>query len=68
MIANITTAAARTAETARGFSADEWKRIGAIVIFFLAAVFFWGAYEQAGSTLNLFADRYVRLETMGFTI
>jgi POT family proton-dependent oligopeptide transporter len=61
-------AAQRTAETPSGFSADEWKRIGAIVIFFLAAVFFWGAYEQAGSTLNLFADRHVRLETMGFAI
>src|SRR6185312_16525773 len=31
-----------------GFTGDEWKRIGAIVIFFLAAVLFWGAYEQAG--------------------
>ena len=49
-----------------GFTADEWKRIGAIVIFFLAAVLFWGAYEQAGSTLNLFADRYTRLEAFGF--
>jgi proton-dependent oligopeptide transporter, POT family len=63
-----TSAARRTAESSGGFSADEWKRIGAIVIFFVAAVFFWGAYEQAGSTLNLFADRYTRLETMGFTI
>jgi POT family proton-dependent oligopeptide transporter len=41
------------------------KRIGAIVIFFLAASLFWGAYEQAGSTLNLFADRYTRLEMFG---
>jgi POT family proton-dependent oligopeptide transporter len=49
-----------------GFTADEWKRIGAIIIFFLAAVLFWGAYEQAGSTLNLFADRYTRLEVLGF--
>ena len=63
-----TSAARRTAETSRGFSGDEWKRIGAIFIFFVAAVFFWGAYEQAGSTLNLFADRHVRLETMGFAI
>jgi POT family proton-dependent oligopeptide transporter len=61
-----TTAARRTAEATRGFSTDEWKRIGAIVIFFLAAVIFWGAYEQAGSTLNLFADRYTRLEMFGF--
>jgi POT family proton-dependent oligopeptide transporter len=49
-----------------GFTTAEWKRIGAIVIFFLAAVIFWGAYEQAGSTLNLFADRYTRLEVAGF--
>ncbi|HEY3885054.1 MAG TPA: oligopeptide:H+ symporter, partial [Vicinamibacterales bacterium] len=43
----------------------EWKRIAAIVLFFLAAVVFWGAYEQAGSTLNLFADRYTRLSIFG---
>src|SRR6185436_37672 len=46
---------------------EEWMRMGAIVIFFLVAVLFWGAYEQAGSTLNLFADRYTRLEVFGFT-
>jgi POT family proton-dependent oligopeptide transporter len=44
---------------------DEWKRIAAIVFFFAAAVVFWGAYEQAGSTLNLFADRYTRLDMFG---
>jgi proton-dependent oligopeptide transporter, POT family len=60
-----TSAARRTAEARPGFSTDEWKRIGAIVIFFCAAVLFWGAYEQAGSTLNLFADRYTRLEMFG---
>jgi proton-dependent oligopeptide transporter, POT family len=61
-----TSAAVRTAGTSAGLSRDEWKRIGAIVIFFVAAVLFWGAYEQAGSTLNLFADRYTRLELAGF--
>ena len=62
------TAAAATpaANGSGGFTENEWKRIGAIVIFFLAAVLFWGAYEQAGSTLNLFADRYTRLEAFGF--
>jgi POT family proton-dependent oligopeptide transporter len=53
--------------TSGGFTAAEWKRIGAIVIFFIAAVLFWGAYEQAGSTLNLFADRYTRLDVFGFS-
>src|SRR5690349_6638019 len=38
---------------ALGFTASEWKRIGAIVVFFIVAILFWGAYEQAGSTLNL---------------
>jgi len=47
------------------FTAAEWKRMGAIVIFFLVASLFWGAYEQAGSTLNLFADRYTRLDMFG---
>ncbi len=49
------------------FTATEWKRIGAIVIFFLVAILFWGAYEQAGSTLNLFAERYTRTELFGFS-
>jgi proton-dependent oligopeptide transporter, POT family len=62
-----TAAAQRTAESRGGFSAEEWKRIGAIVIFFIAAGLFWGGYEQAGSTLNLFADRYTRLEIFGFS-
>ncbi len=44
---------------------SDWARISAIVIFFLFAILFWGGYEQAGSTLNLFADRYTRLEAFG---
>jgi POT family proton-dependent oligopeptide transporter len=57
---------ASAATTAR-LTADDWKRIGAIVIFFIFATIFWGAYEQAGSTLNLFADRYTRLSIAGFS-
>ena len=51
-----------------GFTAADWKRMAAVVVFFLFASFFWGAYEQAGSTLNLFADRYVRLELLGIKL
>ena len=58
-------AAVAAASPTRGFTAAEWKRMGAIVVFFLVAVIFWGAYEQAGSTLNLFADRYTRTELFG---
>ncbi len=50
-----------------GFTAVEWKRIGAVCVFFLFASLFWGAYEQAASTLNLFADRHVDRVAFGFT-
>ena len=50
------------------FTADDWKRIAAVFVFFAFASLFWGAYEQAGSTLNLFADRYVHLELLGITL
>ena len=58
-------AKAAAGESSAGFTPAEWKRLAAIVIFFLVAILFWGAYEQAGSTLNLFADRYTRLELLG---
>lgn len=51
--------------TTGGFSAPEKKRIGAIIIFFLAAALFWSAFEQAGSTLNLFADRFTNNKVFG---
>ena len=63
--------AARPAAVAAGgtgpvaLTAADWKRIGVVFILFLFASLFWGAYEQAGSTLNLFADRFVRLELLG---
>ena len=44
--------------THMGFTKVEWKRIGAMAVFFVFAAVFWGAYEQAGSTLNLFGDRF----------
>jgi proton-dependent oligopeptide transporter, POT family len=65
-VTDVATAHRPNASGRGGFTTAEWKRMGAIVIFFLAAVLFWGAYEQAGSTLNLFADRYTRLEVFGF--
>ena len=38
----------------------ERKRIGAIIVLFVFATLFWGAFEQAGSSLNLFADAVTR--------
>ena len=48
-------------------SRGDWKRIAAIFIFFLFTILFWGAYEQKGASLNLFADRLVRAEIFGMS-
>jgi POT family proton-dependent oligopeptide transporter len=45
----------------------ERKRLYVIGVFFLAAALFWSLFEQAGSTLNLFADRDTRTVFLGFS-
>lgn len=47
-------------------SAD-WKRVGAIFIFFFFTILFWAGYEQKGASLNLFAKTLVRTEILGWT-
>lgn len=42
---------------AGGLSPDEKKRLGAIGVLFIAAAVFWSGFEQAGSSLNLVAER-----------
>lgn len=54
------------ADAGGGLSAEEWKRIVVIFVLFVFASIFWGAYEQAGSTLNLFGDRYTQNTVFGF--
>ena len=39
----------------RGLDGDEKKRIAVIVVLFIFAVVFWAAFEQAPTSLNLFA-------------
>src|SRR5881296_1700702 len=68
LAAGPTPAAAAAAEPAAGFTPEDMKRIAAVVVFFAFASLFWGAYEQAGSTLTLFADRYVHLELLGIKL
>jgi len=50
----------------RGWSATERKRSGAILVLFLASAVFWAAYEQAGSSLSLFAERSTNRVVFGF--
>jgi proton-dependent oligopeptide transporter, POT family len=41
----------------RGWTPDERKRLIVIAVLFLGASVFWSVFEQAGSTLTLFAER-----------
>jgi POT family proton-dependent oligopeptide transporter len=50
----------------RDFTAVEKKRIYVILVLFIASALFWSIFEQAGSTLNLFADRSTDNRLFGF--
>jgi POT family proton-dependent oligopeptide transporter len=43
-------------------SKDERSRTFALIILLVGCAMFWSGFEQAGSSLNLFADRYTQLE------
>jgi POT family proton-dependent oligopeptide transporter len=44
---------------------DESRRIAAILLFFIAAQIFWAIFEQAGSSMSLFADRLTNNQVLG---
>ncbi len=50
----------------RSWTREERGRLWIIFVFFVCASIFWSVFEQAGSTLNLFADRSTRNELLGF--
>ena len=46
----------------------ERRRVVVILVLVLASAVFWAGYEQFGSSLNLFAERYTVREFGGFEI
>ena len=52
--------------TSSEWTPEERKRLYVIGVLFLAASLFWSVFEQAGSTLNLFADRNTYNNFLGF--
>lgn len=54
--------------TAKGYSPVERRRFWAILILFIASAAFWSAFEQAGSTLNLFAERNTNMHQWDFSL
>ena len=49
-------------------TAAEWKRVIAISVLTLFSVFFWMGFEQAGGSMNLFADKQTARTLMGFVV
>jgi POT family proton-dependent oligopeptide transporter len=52
----------------RDLIAREKRQLGAIAVFFVFSAICWSALEQAGSTLNLFAQRHTELSVRGFAM
>jgi POT family proton-dependent oligopeptide transporter len=49
-----------------GWTPAERKRLFVVFVLFLASALFWSVFEQAGSTLNLFADRSTDNRVFGY--
>ncbi|PWJ57736.1 POT family proton-dependent oligopeptide transporter [Dyadobacter jejuensis] len=45
---------------AGGLTAIEKKRVLVLIVFFIAAALFWSGFEQAGSSLQIFAERHTQ--------
>lgn len=53
---------------AGGLTRDEKKRVGVIFVLFLFAAIFWAAFEQAPTSLNLFAADFTDRQMGGFEV
>lgn len=47
---------------------SDTRRLGAIFFFFIGAFVFWALFEQAGTSLNLFADRFTATHVAGVEV
>ena len=53
---------------AGGLTSDEKKRVVVIFVLFLFAAIFWAAFEQAPTSLNLFANDFTNRQIGGFEV
>ena len=49
-------------------SKEKYQRIAVIFILFLFGVFFWAGFEQAGSSLTLYTDKFIDRTVFGYEI
>jgi POT family proton-dependent oligopeptide transporter len=53
---------------AGGLSTDEKKKVAIIFVLFIGAATFWAGFEQAGSTLNLFARDFTNRDLFSYVV
>lgn len=53
---------------AGGLTPVEKKRVFVLIILFLAAALFWAGYEQAGTSLQIFAERHTQRTVAGWEV
>jgi len=63
----------RTADHADGgnqgpLQREDWERVAVIFILSFFVIFFWMAFEQAGASLTVFADRQTERDLGGWTV
>lgn len=51
-----------------GLNVEEKKKVGVIGLLLIFSALFWSGFEQAGSTLNLFAERFTDRTVFGWEI
>jgi POT family proton-dependent oligopeptide transporter len=54
--------------TVAGLNGDEKKRVAVIVVLFIFATIFWSAFEQAPTSLNLFAADFTDRNLFGWEV
>ena len=53
---------------AGGLDRAERARVLIVIVLFVASVMFWAGFEQAGSSLNLFAERHTARALLGLAV
>jgi len=62
-----TTLVVETPSKPQTLTRDDKRRLVVVVLLCFFSLLFWMAFEQAGSSFNLFAARHTRTEFLGFT-
>jgi POT family proton-dependent oligopeptide transporter len=60
-------AASGERSTSKSLTREDKRRLAVVIMLCFFAIIFWMAFEQAGSSFNLFAERQTRTEFFGYS-